>query len=776
MSQPEREGCLARSFSLLAVETIVFILAAMPFRYWRKMGPDLRTRLVVSAALFGLGIAAGRLGLVQKLEWRAEDARLEARSLFPAPPHQALCLLGVDEQSLADFGQWPFLRTYHGQLLEWLERAESARPAVMAWDLLFVDRGYEWRIDQFFADGLRGASFPVVLGASCDEGLAGLWTDGEAKTRIAPLATVSTDARLDILPDQRGGKLPLPALQEAGGRPAFLDAEADADGVVRRVPLVFRVGDEVFPSLVLRTLMDYWRLGPESVEVRPGEAVVVRRGAETVRIPIGRDGRYVLNYRHEHESDANPGGVPTFGYSRVYDSLQKRFLEDVPDHPLADTGGRIVLVGQVASGLTDIGPSPLAGKSAKVMVHLNALDNILKGDYRRDEPLAPVLALALLLGLGLGWLLERRSTGVFAAGVVVGVFALAGTSTALVIGWSVMTPLAVPLIALLCQQGAFATLKVRDEQAKRDRIRGLFATYVAPALVDKMVKSGEEPRLGGTEEEITAYFSDIESFSGFSEKLSPTQLVELMNEYLSACTDIVQAEGGTLDKYIGDAVVAMYGAPLALPHHGHRAVVAALRVHRRCAELREKWKAEQAEKGWPDIVTDLQTRIGLNLGRAVVGNMGSHTRFNYTMMGDTVNLAARMESGAKAYGVYTLVTESVVEASRRAEPGAVLFRPLDRIVVKGRTRPVAVFEAMALRADAAAAGSRLEECAGIFSEGLERYYAQDWACARERFARSLALEAHARNNPSKVMLERLDFMLAHPPGLDWDGVWRMTSK
>jgi adenylate cyclase len=156
--------------------------------------------------------------------------------------------------------------------------------------------------------------------------------------------------------------------------------------------------------------------------------------------------------------------------------------------------------------------------------------------------------------------------------------------------------------------------------------------------------------------------------------------------------------------------------------------------------------------------------------------MGSHTRFNYTMMGDTVNLAARMESGAKAYGVYTLVTESLVEASRAAEPDAVLFRPLDRIVVKGRKKPVAVFEAMALKADVEATGGRMAECARIFAEGLGKYYAQDWDVARGLFGRSLELEVHAKNNPSKVMLERVAWMLAQPPGTDWDGVWRMTSK
>ncbi len=729
----------------------------------------------MTALVFGLGWAASRMELAQKLEWKTEDARLKVRADRGGAPHDDLLLLGIDEQSIAEFGQWPFIRTYHGALIEWLEKDAATRPAVLGWDILFVDRGFEGEYDQFFAERVRGATFPVVLGAASDDGVPGLQADGKLRVAPRPLATVRERPELAALPDQGGGRLPLPLLIEAGARPAFLDAAADGDGVVRRVPLVVRVGNEVYPSLVLECLLAYWKAGPEAVEIRPGRELVIRRPGGEVRVPIDGGAYYALNYRFEHASSGRGGGLPTWGYYRVYNALQRRHLEELPE-PLPPMGGKLVLVGQVATGLTDIGPSPLAGQSAKVMVHLNALDNILKGDYRRDWPMGPVLAGVLALGLCIGAGLEKRSIRGYALWVALGGAALVAGATAVLTGWSVMMPLAVPLAALVLQQGVFVTFKVREEQAKRDRIRGLFATYVAPALVDRMVQSGEEPRLGGVEEEITAYFSDIESFSSFSELLPPGRLVELMNDYLSACTDIVQAEGGTLDKYIGDAVVAMYGAPLALPDHGHRAVVAALRVHRRCAELRAKWKAEQAEKGWPDIVTRLRTRIGLNLGRAVVGNMGSHTRFNYTMMGDTVNLAARMESGAKAYGVYTLVTESVVEASRRADQGGVLFRPLDRIVVKGRTRPVAVFEALALRDDPAAADGRLAECAEIFSRGLERYYAQDWSGARTFFARSAALEPNADNNPSLVMGERVAWMEAHPPGAEWDGVWRMKTK
>ncbi len=751
----------------------------MALTFLRKSGKEWETRWGVTLALGLLGLAVAETDLGKKLEWKTEDERLAVRALAGPPPHEALMLVAIDNRSVEAVGQWPFERSMHGFMMEWLGRADETRPAVLTWDILFVDRSVETASDDAMTAPLVGLPYPVVTGAvsapSSSEGAAarGLLVGGRAGAVNNVLARVSDRPELDELPDQREGILPIPGLLETT-RPGFLDADSDADGIVRGLPLVVRVGDEVLPSLVLETLLAYWRVGPEAVTITPGEAIRVRQiSGQTVRIPINRAGWYRLNYRHEYSSQENPNGVPAIGYHPVYVALSNRYAFEDAAQELPRTGGRIVVVGQTAVGLTDIGPSPIRGESAKVMVHLNALDNILNDDFLLPLPLRAVLAGLLLAGMALGYVLDRSHYWVFA---VAGVgLALAGIGLALgaLIRGSMMVPLAVPIMAFALQQGAFATLKVRDEQVKRDRIRGMFATYVAPALVDRMVQSGEEPRLGGVEEEITAYFSDIESFSGFSEKLAPTQLVELMNEYLSACTDIVQAEGGTLDKYIGDALVAMYGAPLPLPAHGHRAVVAALRVHRRCDELKAKWRSEQATKNWPDIVTNLQTRIGLNLGRAVVGNMGSHTRFNYTMMGDTVNLAARMESGAKAYGVYTMVTETVVEASRRDAPDAVLFRPLDRIVVKGRTQPVAIHEAMALREDAT---PRMRECAGLFAEGLARYYVRDWAGARARFEASLGLERHTKNNPSRVLLKRVAEMEAHPPGPEWDGVYTMTSK
>ena len=317
-----------------------------------------------------------------------------------------------------------------------------------------------------------------------------------------------------------------------------------------------------------------------------------------------------------------------------------------------------------------------------------------------------------------------------------------------------------------------------EEQKQKGRIKGMFGTYVSPALVDQMVDSGEEPKLGGVVEYITAYFSDIESFSTMSEKLSPSLLVELMNEYLSACTDILQAEGGTLDKYIGDAVIMIYGAPLALPGHAHKACVAALRVQARIAELRAKWTGEGDK--WPAIVHRLQARLGLNTGPAVVGNMGSTTRFSYTMMSDDVNIAARMESGAKAWGVYTMCTDATRTECEKVEPGRVLFRALGRIVVKGRAQPVPIFELVALSESATDAN---RECIATFERGLARYYARDWDGALELFRRSEALEVNgpgrttgAKTNPSLVYIEKAGHFKAEPPPADWDGVEVMKEK
>jgi adenylate cyclase len=305
----------------------------------------------------------------------------------------------------------------------------------------------------------------------------------------------------------------------------------------------------------------------------------------------------------------------------------------------------------------------------------------------------------------------------------------------------------------------------------------MFGSYVSPELVERMVDSGEEPGLGGEKSRISAFFSDIQGFSSFSEKLEPEDLVELINEYLGGMTDILIEEGGTLDKYIGDAIVAFFGAPVHYNDHAHRACVTAHKIQIRQAQLREKWKNEGDK--WPEIVWEMQTRIGINTGEVITGNMGSSKRFNYTMMGDDVNLAARCESGAKSYGVFTMVTGQTRSESEEITDRCV-FRMLDRIVVKGRTKPVEVHELVGFRDQLSDSDF---QCIDLFERGLTAYFKQDWNEASKLFTESSKLEKFKPGgvlknptNPSLVMLDRIEQLSTDKLPADWDGVYIMKTK
>jgi adenylate cyclase len=552
-----------------------------------------------------------------------------------------------------------------------------------------------------------------------------------------------------------------------------VDTPPGSDGARRVVPLVARAGDRVYPSLSLQAVLRHWKVKRDAVRVQLGDAIYVRRPEGEHRIPIDETGGYFVNYRYGIAKPPN-----TRGFAALIAGWNKAFGEKNPPPDLPDVSARILLIGQVATGLTDLGPTPFSGHTPLVLVHANVIDNILRSDFaHRAQPVWVWLAGVILSVGGLAAFSKRGlvAQGAFSLGVPI-VYALIA-----VWSWSAFNlwlPLVWPLLGFAGVQIFMISRRLIAEQKAKAEIKGMFGTYVSPALVNRMVESGQRPQLGGHEEEITAYFSDIQNFSSFSEKLPPDRLVELMNEYLTACTDIVQEEGGTLDKYIGDAVVAMFGAPIALPDHAYRACVATQRVHQKLGELREKWKSEGDK--WPEIVRKMQSRIGLNSGHCIIGNMGSRTRFNYTMMGDNVNLAARMESGAKAWGAYTMCTEATKSACEQHGGDRVVFRALGRIVVMGRSQAVPIFEIVGLKETIA---PQTRECIGLFEAALAKYYARDWPAAIEGFRRSCELEPNqpgktpgVKSNPSLVYISIAEQYAKAPPPTNWEGVFVMTEK
>jgi adenylate cyclase len=294
---------------------------------------------------------------------------------------------------------------------------------------------------------------------------------------------------------------------------------------------------------------------------------------------------------------------------------------------------------------------------------------------------------------------------------------------------------------------------------------------VAPELIEEMVKNKHEPQLGGDSGVRTAYFTDIQSFSSFSEILTAQQLVSLLNEYLTSLTDILLDEGGTLDKFEGDAIVAFFGAPMPLEDHAFRAMTTALGMQANLADLRDKWRSEGDK--WPQLVHEMRMRVGIHSGEFVTGNMGTSGRMNYTMMGDVVNTAARLEASAKQYGIYIQCTIQSLDLAGR---DLFEWRDIDKVRVVGKAEAVETVEIMARKGGLPA---DLLEMRDIYGEGMNLYRKQQWDRARKKFEESERLEEifpKRPTTPSQVYQQRCDHFKANPPGSDWDGSWTLTSK
>lgn len=726
-----------------------------------------------------------QIGVLRPLENLSVNARFKVRGSLPTP--LKLVYVDIDTSSLNDLGNFPWDRAIFKEVCEML--VEHAKVKAVGIDVVFSSAGVPNLTDmsRFEAGQTAFGTYlfdqpPVVLAASYASG-SQVAPDGSIESRSLPL--VNDPASLRNRPE-----VPEWPLGQMVFTPPLVGLIDTLDGDTRRVPLYAAAEERSYYHISLELARLYFGVKPDGIRVASDKIELVRPdGTLAQTIPLINGQMLDINW---FSPWINPGN-PRFPIVGIYGVAQALKSQNPEERKLGaeafaeiaeDFRDAIVLIGPVDPLMQDLAPTPFERIPVpKVGVHGNLVKTIVSGRFLKSPPpwVLPLIILGLnglVVGLALsaegrrGALLRLLAGGLF-AGYIASSFA--------VFSWfDWVLPMVAPLGAALSTVFVVGAAQLVLAQKQKSRIKGLFGAYLAPSLVSQMVDSGQEPKLGGVEEEITAYFSDIQSFSTFSEVLSPNQLVELMNEYLTACTDIVQAEGGTLDKYIGDAVVAMYGAPLALPGHAHRACVAALRVDKRCGELRDKWRSEIPQKNWPDLVTRMRTRVGLNSGRAVVGNMGSVSRFSYTMMGDTVNLAARMESGAKSWGVYTMCADPTRVACQAVDGGEVVFRSLGRIVVKGRKSAVPIHELVCLKADVT---DRTLEAIATFEAGLERYYQQDWDGALAKFEASAALEprqpdpaAGVESNPSRIYQRIVAELRAAPPGPGWNGAYVMREK
>ena len=743
----------------------------------RKLG-SLRFEFILLplALLLALGFSITRLG--EELENLTLDWRFQARAVSDPPADPQVLVVGIDEEALAKLGRWPWSREVHAQLVTLLA---TRPPAAAAFDLLFTEPSAAPAQDQMFADALVQSTTYITAAAA-----ETLENSKKFEAEYAGNTKAISNFKGDIsrLIGNDTVLLPVPIIGESS-HVGLVNSPPGADGVRRQIPLVVRCGTRVFPSLVLQALLTREAVETDAVEVVLGDSIRIKGTHQQWQIPIDESGQMTINYRH-------PDTIKVFPYAGLLESLirsnvaliwdyfkifpcsgmmgsllefkDKEWPKDRP--PVA---GQILFIGQTAAGLADLGPTPHGPQTPLVLTHANALSNIISGDYIKKPDflhLIGVWALVALLTI-IPVRFGRIWMAVLIPALLIGAYVF--TAFHYFKLESLHLPLAWPVLGFMLVEGVSILHRLVLELRAKGRIKGMFGTYISPQLVDQMVASGDDPQLGGHEAEITAFFSDIAGFSSFSEKLTPAQLVTLMNDYLTSMTDILLANGALVDKYIGDAIVAMFNAPLPLAGHAYFGCRSALLIQQRQLELREKWRKES---GWPGIVFEMQTRIGLNSGLAVVGNMGSSQRFSYTMMGDTVNLAARSESGAKSYGVF-IMTTGETKALAEQHKTDIAFRFMERTVVKGRSTPAEMYEVVGFKNELS---MKTKECLSLFQQGIDAYLAQKWDESTALFEQSDRLEIHDYYNPSKLLLERCASMKENPPGADWNGVFVMKTK
>jgi len=534
----------------------------------------------------------------------------------------------------------------------------------------------------------------------------------------------------------------IPVISEAGRSTGFFNMVPDPDGTVRWMNMVVRCRGELYAPLSLQVLSAY---KDANIAVEVGDYGIERLRLGNVRVPTDEAGRLMINYR---------GREKTFPHISATDILEGRLAPD-------QVRDKIVLVGATAVGIYDIRVTPFSSVFPGLEIHANVVDNILRGDFLSRPNWADVFDLMAMIVIGalLGFVLPRVRV-LWGIGALASIFILYLLLCEYLFAHkgAVLSIVYPSLVLVLTYMNITVYRYVTEERQKRF-IRGAFSTYLAPSVVAEIIKSPEKLALGGEDRVITAFFSDVQGFTSISEKLSAPELVVLLNEFLTEMTDIILANKGTLDKFEGDAIIAFFGAPIVMPDHAARACRACVQMQKRLVELRTKWKEENRPL--------LRMRIGMNTGKAVVGNMGSKARMDYTMMGDTVNTAARLEGVNKIYGTYTMISEQTYVQTA----DAVVVRELDAVNVVGKGEPVRVYEVVGFPEDVR---EETRELLDHYSRGLAAYRQRGWDEATNHFKEALSIRPD--DGPSITMTRRCEQYRLDPPPEGWNGSFTMTSK
>jgi adenylate cyclase len=724
-----------------------------------------------------------RIGFVDRVESIIYDTRL--RAFMPGTLDDRIVILDIDEKSLAEVGHWPWSRDHLAQLMDRL--FDEHQIAVLGVDIVFAEAddrsglgqlqalaqnelknepGFTGRLpelqerldyDRRFANALRDR--PVVLGYyfSSDR-------DGHRSgTLPAPVLTSETLTELGLrdfsATEWNGYGSNIDKLAQAAPLAGFFNPVVDGDGLVRSLPLLARHEAGYYESLslamfrALAGLPDVFPGFPPDAYTAEGyphlESVLLEQGGRATAVPVDNRTAVLVPFR-------GPGGVHggSFPYLPVADVLKGR----VPEGALQD---KIVLLGTTAPGLLDLRATPVGETYPGVEIHANVLAGLLDGtlpsrpDYAAGYDLLVMVVVGLILALTLPWMsaLPALLVSLTLASGLVGLNLWMYASMALVMPLAAALMMVGMAYALNTSYGYFV-----ESRSKRE-LANLFGSYVPPELVDEMLKEPDRYSMQATDRELTVMFSDMRGFTNLSEKMQPAQLQHFLNRLFTKLSLIIRQQRGTIDKFMGDCVMAFWGAPIPEQQHARLAVQAALAMRQAVHDI----NAENTTQGLPAIGMG----VGLNTGTMCVGDMGSDLRRSYTVIGDAVNLGSRLEGMGKHYGV-----DIVVSAATREQAGeGFVWQELDRVKVKGKEEAVTIFTAVGMADQVTPAQlAELQQ----WHDCLHACRAQDWPKALQTL--QPLRQSHPDHALYALYTERIADWQASPPPPDWDGSTKFESK
>ncbi len=618
-------------------------------------GTKILKSLVIGLLSFGIVLILSCTSFLKQLELRSSDLKFNLRGFLKADPR--IFLIGIDDPSIQTLGRWPWPRTYHAALLEGFK---NNPPMALGFDILFTQSDESMpQADESLAQVSR--AFDAITFAGFFENKKqsfslSSWTETVLeKNKILNLENKGSEIR-----EMQGVQLPIKEISEAS-HVGFINAPKDMDGSLRQLPLIFHFHKKLYPSLSLRLIMDYYGLSGSDLEWIKNSGIRLRLKNQVLDIPTDSQGNFTINFR-----------------SNLENFKSGSFAQVLRDKKVQ---GDIVVVGLTGTGVTDIDPTPLSPNTPLVLVHLNAIQNILQRDFLRIFPISFSILILLLFSLLTAWvsyLSQRWKAALYTSFIFIGYGCLNG----FLFSWkNFQFPMVAPSLGIILSYVLATTARFLLEEKEKRFVKKAFQHFVSPSIMKKVLDDPRALALGGKRNELTVLFSDIRMFSSYCERKTPEEVISILNEYFEVMTGIILKHGGTLDKYLGDGLMAIFGAPVDLEKdHALCAVMAAIEMQEKLKELKRIWEKEGKEP--------LQMGIGINTGSMVVGNMGSSHVMNYTVVGDEVNLASRLEGLTRQFNVDIVISQSTYDRVKECIKG----RLLGEVKVKGKEKPVTVYE------------------------------------------------------------------------------------